>query len=153
VQPGATPFPGQTAGATRVQSVKGNPLENAPENKFAIDVAYTWHFEPGTLTLSGAYAYRGSQSSALFDRAYNVAPAWDDVDFRLLWKAPHDKYEVIAFVKNAFNTLQYTVGAGGSGLGGTASAITPAATGFNEVSAFELNPPRTYGLEVRYKFF
>jgi iron complex outermembrane recepter protein len=152
VEPGATPFPGQTAGATRDQSVKGNPLLNAPENKFAVDVAYTWRFTPGSLTLSGTYAYRGSQASALFDRSYNIAPSWDDVDFRMLWKGPGDRYELIGFIKNAFNTLQYTVGGVGAGLGG-GTAINPAATGFNEVTAYELNPPRTYGLEVRYKFF
>jgi iron complex outermembrane receptor protein len=151
VEPGAAPFPGQVG--TKDQSVKGNPLPNAPENKFAIDVAYTWHLGPGSLTGSATYAYRDTQSGSLFDRFYNIAPSWDDVDFRLLWKGPNDRYEVIAYVKNAFNTLQYTVGAAGAGLGGSATAITPAATGFNEVTGYELNPPRTYGMEVRYKFF
>ena len=152
IQPGANPFPGQAPGA-RDQSVKGSPLPNAPQNKVAFNAAYTWHFDPGSLTLSGTYAYRGSQSGALFNRFYNIAPSWDDVDFRLLWKGRGDKYEVIAYLKNAFDTLQYTVGAGGAGLGGSATAITPALTGFNEVTGYELNPPRTYGLEVRYKFF
>jgi iron complex outermembrane receptor protein len=152
VQPGARPFPGQVA-ASKVQSVDGNPLPNAPENKFAIDVAYTWHFDPGTLTLSGTFVWRDTQSSALFDRFYNVAPSWNDLDFRVVWKGDKDKYEVIGFVKNATDSLQYPVGYAGSGLGGSATAITPQATGFNEVSSVQLNPPRTYGLELRYKFF
>jgi iron complex outermembrane receptor protein len=156
VFPGAKPVPGQVfvAGANNVfQSVKGDALPDAPENKFAIDVAYTWHFDPGALTLSGAYAYRASQSGALFNRSYNVAPSWDDVDLRALWKGPHDRYEVIAYVKNLFNTLQFTTGAAGAGLLGSASNIANPATGLDEISGFELNPPRTYGLELRYKFF
>jgi iron complex outermembrane receptor protein len=147
IQPGANPFPGQTT-AVRLQSVKGDPLPDAPENKFAIDIAYTWHFTPGSLTLSGDYAYRSSQDGTLFNRFYDNAPSWDDVDVRALWKGPGDKYEVIGYVKNIFNTLQYTVAAGGSGLAGSASAV-----GLTEVNAFELNPPRTFGVEVRYKFF
>jgi iron complex outermembrane receptor protein len=156
VAPGAQPFPGQTfiAGAqSRFQSVKGAPLPDAPENKFAVDVAYTWHFDPGTLTISGDYAYRGTQDGQLFNRYYDNAPAWDDVDFRALWKGPNDKYEVIAYVKNVFNTLQYTVAAEGAGLSGSATAVANPASGLYEVNAFELNPPRTFGMEVRYKFF
>jgi len=152
VQPGAAPFPGQTT-AVKLQSVKGNPLPDAPANKFAIDIAYTWHFDPGDLVLSGSYAFRDTQNGTLFDRFYDKAPSWSDLDFRALWKGPKDKYEVIAFVKNALDVQQYTVGAGGAGLAGSATAVTPAATGFNEINAYELNPPRTYGLEFRYKFF
>ena len=147
IQPGASPFPGQTT-ATRDQSVKGNPLPNAPENKLAFSGAYTFHFDPGSLTLSATYVWRDKQSGSLFNRFYNVAPSWDDVDFRALWKGPSDKYEVIAYVKNVFNTLQYPVGAGGAGLAGSATAI-----GLSEVTGYELNPPRTFGVEVRYKFF
>jgi iron complex outermembrane receptor protein len=157
VEPGAKPVPGQVYNpATNpllFQSVKGAPLPDAPQNKFAVDVAYTWHFEPGSFTLSGAYAYRGVQDGAVFNRYYDNAPSWDDVDFRGLWKSPGDRYEVIGFVKNAFNSLQYTVASAGAGLTGTATGLNTAAGGLNEVNVFELNPPRTFGVEVRYKFF
>ena len=144
---GATPFPGQTT-AVRLQSVKGNPLPDAPANKFALAVAYTWHFDPGDFILSGDYAFRDTQSGDLFDRFYSQAPSWSDLSFRGTWKGPHDKYEITGFVKNATNSLQYTVAAAGAGLAGSATSV-----GLNEVNAFELNPPRTYGVELRYKFF
>jgi hypothetical protein len=32
-------------------------------------------------------------------------------------------------------------------------ALTSASAGLFQQNLFELNPPRTYGLEVRYKFF
>ena len=147
IEPGANPFPGQTT-AVKLQSVKGAPLPDAPENKFALAVAYTWHFDPGDFILSGDYAFRDTQVANLFNRFYNTAPSWSDLSFRGTWKAPHDKYEITLFVKNALDALQYTVAAAGAGLAGSATAV-----GLNEVNAFELNPPRTYGMEFRYKFF
>jgi iron complex outermembrane receptor protein len=149
----ANPFPGQNPLLTRDQSVKGNPLPQAPLNKVAFNMAYTWHFDPGSLTLSGSYVWRDVQDGTIFNRSYDNAPAWDDFDLRALWKGPNDKYEVIGFIKNIFNTLQYEVGSGGGGLLGTATSHTTAALGLDEVGVFSLAPPRTYGLEVRYKFF
>jgi iron complex outermembrane recepter protein len=152
VQPGANPFPGQTT-AVKLQSVKGNPLPDAPQNKLAVAVAYTWHFEPGDFVLSGDYAFRDTQVGTLFNRFYDSAPSWSDLSFRATWKGPHDRYEITGFVKNALDAIQYTVAAGGAGLGGSANAVTPAATGFNMINTFDINPPRTYGIEMRYKFF
>jgi iron complex outermembrane receptor protein len=156
VEPGAKPVPGQVfiAGVNnRFQSVKGDPLPDAPANKIALDVAYTWKWEPGSLTLSGDVAWRDTQDGTLFNRFYDNAPSWYDLDLRALWKAPGDKYEIIGYIKNLTNTMQYTVAAQGGGLAGSATSVNPAATGPNEVNSFELNPPRTFGLEVRYKFF
>jgi iron complex outermembrane receptor protein len=154
---GARPFPGQIFNATTNpgidQSVRGNPLPNAPRNKLALDIAYTWHFDPGTFTLGGSYVWRDTQVGSVFNRFYNTSPSWDDFDFRATWVGDHDKYEVIGFVKNAFNSLQYNVGAAGAGLLGNATSHTNPVAGLDYVSAYELAPPRTFGVEVRYKFF
>ena len=157
VQPGHNAPAGQIFNATTnpglLQGVNGNPLPNAPENKVAINVAYTWHFEPGTLTASIAGVWRDTQDGSVFERSYNQAPSWYDIDLRALWKGPNDKYEIIAFVKNLTNTLQYDVGEQGTGLSGNASGTTNPAAGLFTNNIFDLAPPRTYGLEVRYKFF
>jgi iron complex outermembrane receptor protein len=154
VAPGAKPFPGQDPALGPVlQSIKGNQLPNAPLNKVALDGAYTFHFDPGDLTLSATFAFRDSQVATLFGRFYDVAPSWYDIDLRALWKGPKDRYEIIAFVKNLTNTLQYTVASGGAGLLGSATAINNPSVSLNWVESWNLNPPRTYGLEVRYRFF
>ncbi len=150
---GARPVPGQNPALPRNQSVKGDPLPDAPRNKIALSAAYTFHYDPGDLTLSAAYVWRDKQDGTPFDRWYDNAPAWSDVDIRALWKGPNDRYEVIGFVKNVFNTLQYTVASGGVGLLGNGFSSTTAAQGLFQQNLFELNPPRTYGVEVRYKFF
>ena len=152
VAPGANPAPGQPAGA-RFQSVKGNPLPNAPQNKVAFDTAYTWDFDPGSFTLSASYAWRDVQDGTIFNRAYDNAPSWDNVDLRALWKARGDKFEVIGYVKNLFNNLEYEAADEGAGLLGTNASATTAAVGLVPVNVFNLAPPRTFGLEVRYKFF
>ena len=151
INAGAKPVGGPAGGVN--QSIKGDALPNAPRNKFAVNVAYTWHFDPGNLTASVSYVWRDRQFGSVFTRRYDSAPSWDDVDFRALWKGPNDKYEIIGFVKNIFNTQQYETGDGGAGLLGTATTHTTATLGLNEVNVFTLAPPRTYGLEVRYKFF
>ena len=149
---GANPIAGQAPGI-RFQSVKGSPLPNAPRNKVAFNAAYTWDFEPGDLTLSASYVWRDVQDGTIFDRAYDNAPSWDDVDLRAMWKGKGDRYEVIGFVKNVFNTLQYEAADSGAGLLGANATTTTAAAGLAEVNVYNLAPPRTYGLEVRYKFF
>lgn len=150
---GAQPVPGQNPALPRNQSVKGNPLPDAPRNKVAVSAAYTFHYDPGDLTLSADYVWRDKQAGTVFDRWYDSAPSWSDVDIRALWKGPNDHYEIIGYVKNVFNTLQYTVGAGGVGLLGNEFQVTNGANGLIQQNLFELNPPRTYGVEVRYKFF
>ena len=133
--------------------MKGNPLPDAPLNKVAVNIAYTWHFDPGSLTFSATGVWRDTQDGTVFNRFYDQAPSWYDIDLRALWKGPNDKYDIIAFVKNLTNTLQYDVGSGGTGLLGNASSTTTAAQGLFETNIYSLAPPRTYGLEVRYKFF
>jgi iron complex outermembrane receptor protein len=137
-----------------LQTVRGDPLPNAPLNKVGVDVAYTWHFgDLGSLTFSGDYVFRSSQNGDVFNHFYDKAPSWYDVDFRGLWAGPGDKYEIIAYVKNVFNTLQYDVGGEGSGLLGSATGTTTNASGLFESGNYEIAPPRTFGMEFRYKFF
>jgi iron complex outermembrane receptor protein len=155
VAKGAKPFPGQSLAASGVlqQSIQGSPLPEAPRNKIAFSVAYTWHFDPGGLTLAGSYSWRDVQDGTVFNRFYDNAPSWDDVDLRLLWTANHDRYEIIGYVKNLFNDNQFEAADGGTGLLGNATSSTTAAKGLNEENIFTLAPPRTFGVEVRYKFF
>src|SRR5262249_35035387 len=119
VAPGAKPV----AGGGGLQSVKGNLLPNAPQNKLALDGAYTFHFDPGDLTFSATFAFRDRQTSTLFGRFYDTAPSWYGIDLRALWKGPKDRYEIIAYVKNLTDTLQYAVGLGGAGLNGSAHSV------------------------------
>jgi len=140
--------------APGLQSVKGSPLPNAPRNKIAVTGAYTWRFDPGNLTFAVTYVWRDTQlGNTVFNAPYNIAPSWSDVDLRATWSGDHDRYEVIGYVRNLFNDLEYTVGGGGTGQIGNATAGFNPATRLYYIDSLEITQPRTFGVEVRYKFF
>jgi iron complex outermembrane receptor protein len=141
VQPGARPVGKQLADGSFYQAVNGNALPQAPENKLAVNTNYTWVFNPGNLTLSATYVWRDKEYSTVFTRSYNEAPLYGQVDMRAVWSGHHDRYEVVLYVRNLFNDIGYDAASSGY-------------YGLNNqpVSAYDLTPPRTYGVELHYKF-
>jgi iron complex outermembrane receptor protein len=130
-----------------LQSLKGNPLPQAPENKVAFNALYTIPLQWGDLILSGTYIWKDQSYSAIFKTAYYNSPSWDQVNFRLTWRGHHDRYEIIGFVNNVFNTLGYDAAAGGG------FNLASQGTGLPEYThLYDLTPPRTYGIELHYKF-
>ncbi|HWF01963.1 MAG TPA: TonB-dependent receptor [Caulobacteraceae bacterium] len=132
-----------------VQSVNGNELPQAPENKIAFNANYTFEFDPGNLILSATYIWKDKSFSSVFNRTYDEAPSWSQVDLRATWSGHHDRYEVVFFVRNLFNTIGYDAAGGGFLRQNPVSDIPASST---QVPAFDLTPPRTYGMEVHYKF-
>ena len=141
-------------GFVRTQSLKGNNLPNAPKNKLAINANYTWETDFGNVTGSASYIWRDHQYGNLFSRSYNESPTWDQVDARVTWDAPNSKTRVIAYVKNLFDTIGYDAGATAARYAGTTN--NAAGVGTNTIQGvfqnFSVTPPRTYGIEVQYKF-
>jgi iron complex outermembrane recepter protein len=148
--PGAKPVAVAGSGSV-LQSVKGEELPQAPQNKIAFNATYTFQFDPGDLILSGSYIWKDKSYAAIFDRNYTEAPAWDQVDVRATWSGDHDKYEVVLYVKNLFNTLGYDAAAY---LGGDGGYVNAPIGGGNptQALAYDLTPPRLYGIELHYKF-
>ncbi len=143
VQPGARPV-----GPLGVQAVNGNELPQAPENKIAANGVYTFHFDPGDLALSGTFIWKDKSYGEIFQRTYYEAPSWNQVNLRATWSGDHDRYEVVLYVNNLFNTLGYDA-AGGSGF----LATQPVGGGpSTPLTSYDLTPPRQYGVEVHYKF-
>ena len=128
---------------TTAISVVGNQLPQAPEHKVALNAAYTFEMEPGSLTLGGTYLYRSKSYANVFSRDYNMAPSWDQVDVRAFWQPTNARYTVIAYVKNVFDTEGYAAAVQGS----QRNATQP--TGAQNL---ELTPPRVYGMELQYRF-
>jgi iron complex outermembrane receptor protein len=130
------------------QSVKGNSLPQAPENKIAFNANYTWEFDPGKLTLSGSYIWKDQSYSSIFTRTqYDYAPSWSQVDLRATWSGNHDKYEIVLYVKNLFDTIGYDAAAAGSYNGTPQGGGAPT---YNQ--SYDLTPPRLFGAEFHYKF-
>ena len=134
------------------QDLSGNSLPNSAKNRVTINGNYTWRLGPGNLTASATYIWRSAQYGSIFNRSYYKAPSYDQVDARLTWKPTDGKYTLIAFGKNLGDTLGYANGALASRRAGRTPGV-PALSGvFGQSTTYELTPPRTYGVEVQYRF-
>jgi iron complex outermembrane receptor protein len=168
IAPGATPLPctpatpctpdAFTGGQQRFQSLRGNRLPNAPRNKIALNGNYTFFFPAGTFNISASYVWRDTQEGTLFTRSYNTSPAWDEVDARITWTGANGRYKIIVFGKNLANTIGYDAGAYGTrviGVNDNNPLLGQAPTVLNQGigSTYSVTPPRTYGVEIDYKFF
>ena len=165
IQPGAKPIgalttcaaaPTQvcdiyTGNVVRGQDLSGNQLPQSTKNKVALNATYTWEFEKGNLTPSISYIWRDKQFGSIFERFYNEAPSWSQVDARVTWKDKDNKYSIIGYVKNLFDDLGYDGGATGARLAGFTPGLgNIVQPGFN--ITYPLTPPRTYGVELQYRF-
>jgi iron complex outermembrane receptor protein len=147
IGPGAKPA-GPSANGFVYQSVKGAPLPQAPENKVAFNANYTFYFDPGNLTLSGSYIWRDDSFATIFPtKNYSYAPSWSQVDLRATWSGNHDKYELVAYVKNLFDTVGYDAAYPGYG-----NQSPQGGGGYTFNSLLDQTPPRLFGAEVHYKF-
>jgi iron complex outermembrane receptor protein len=145
---------GFSSAMQQVQTLKGDELPNSPKNKVALNVNYTWDFTPGSLTASASNVWQDQETSSVLNGSEYRIPAYDTTDFRLLWNAATKKYTLIAYVKNAFDTVGY----GSSGSTGPTAVYAPITaptdnlqrTGYNMYHGLIF--PRTYGLELQYRF-
>jgi len=145
-------------GFQRGQNLAGQQMPNAPKNKVALNANYTWDFaNGGSLIASASYLWRDAQYGSIFNRAYTRSPSWDQVDARLTWRAPGDKLTVILWGKNLLDELGYEGGPGAARRAGSNynnPLLGQAQTNFVEgiASSYPLTAPRTFGLELQYKF-
>jgi iron complex outermembrane receptor protein len=179
---GTAPNPvagGAPVGWNKPQNLNGNQLPNAPKNKIAINLFYTWATDLGKFEPSVSYTWRDVQYGNFFTRSYNKAPSWDQVDARLTWVSTDGAWEAVVFGRNILGTVGYDGGANGHRLSGTidlpCGARTVVASGSAEcnfvqgvnnpvgygavrgenatgqVTTFSVTPPALYGIELHYK--
>src|SRR3990167_9171245 len=96
--------------------------------------------EPGNLTLGATYLYRSKSYANVFEREYNSARSWDQVDLRAFWSPTGGKYTVIAYVKNVFNDDGYAAAVAAAQRNN--SATVPSDRFANGAQLYELTPPR-----------
>jgi iron complex outermembrane receptor protein len=102
------------------------------------------HFDPGSLALSGTYVWKDRTYDDVFNRSYNLSPAYTQVNFRATWTGNDNRYSVIFYVNNLFDSVGY------DGTGG----LKVTAAGANQTidRLVSLTAPRVYGVEVQYRF-
>ena len=149
-QPGAQPAAaGSSQGAidsitglpTRGQDLKGQQLPFSPKNKVAINFNYTFPLGAyGDLIGSASYLWRDMQYSSFFNRSYNETPSRDQVDLRVTYKEPKNRFEIIGYARNVFDNDAFETKTG-----------TRTSTGA-VYSTYSLVDPRTFGGELRVRF-
>jgi iron complex outermembrane receptor protein len=132
------------SGGIQLQNITGQSLAEAPKNKVTFDALYTLHFEPGQLVLTGSAVYKSATYDSPFNRPYNLSPEYTMVNLRAIWKDSADRYSVIAYVSNLFNKVDY------DGVYGLATTAPSAAQVIDRVAS--LTAPRTFGIELQYRF-
>jgi iron complex outermembrane receptor protein len=165
-------------GFQRTQSIVGSQLPNSPKNKIAINANYTYEMDAGSVIGSLSYIWHDKQYGSVFNRDFYLAPSYDQWDARVTWKSQNNHFTVIASIKNIANSLGYE---GGSTPGRVAGSIPGYVVGQNGATAlaaipvlqagtsvspaapvhiaepniavgYLLTPPRTYGIELQYRF-
>jgi len=117
---------------TVICDVSGNPVPRTPRFTFSLNPAYRFALGGGEVTLSGSY-YR--QSSYYWDVLKRVRePAYSMVNARAAW-APNSNLEFALWGRNLSNAHPFI-------------SFASSATADNVIVA----RPRTYGVEVQFKF-
>lgn len=127
-----------------LQNLTGQSLPEIPRNKVLFNTLYTFHFAPGSATLSGTVVWKDKTYDSVFNRPYNLAPSYSQVNLRGTWTDKNDRYSVILYANNLFNTIGYDNSVG----------LNVTAAGPNQVidPLVSYTPPRVYGIELQYRF-
>jgi iron complex outermembrane recepter protein len=125
--------------ATGGHSVDGNRVPFQPRNKVALNGTYRFQFTPGSLAFSASWLWRDAQYASIFNRRETRLPSFDQTDLRMTWTGATNSYSVVGYVRNVLDDEGFD----GVSASATASGIT---------NSFSLTPPRTYGLELQYRF-
>ena len=127
---------------TGLQDLKGARLPATPRHRVTLNSVYTWRMDAGSLSGSASYIFRDGTYYSVFNRSYNYVKAFDQVDLRATWRDARDRYSIIGYVKNAFDR---------NGFDGVAASLQPGSRRIQQTIG--LTPPRTYGVELQYRFF
>ncbi|WP_293345271.1 TonB-dependent receptor [Phenylobacterium sp.] len=140
----------QGGAASQAQDLKGAKLPSSTPHRFTVNANYTWKLDPGDVSASLTYVWKDATYYSIFNEYYNRAKAWEQVDARLLFNDANDRFTVIAFVKNVFKS-EGVSGIDGDRLDTGPNGLRPTGDAFvNQTVSYV--PPRTYGLELQYRF-
>lgn len=146
-EPGAKPSGAPVAGQ-QAQSLNGQQLPRIPRNKIGINANYAMDFNAGSLILSGTYTWRDQVYHSVFNREYYKTPSFDQLDLRAIWTPSDDRYRVLVYVKNVFDTDDFETLIPDQ----TTRYVQPLPSGRTVRRDGTLVPPRTFGIQLTMSF-
>jgi iron complex outermembrane receptor protein len=129
--------------AAGLQNLVGQSLPEVPRNKVTFNTLYTLRFDPGSFALSGTFVWKDKTYDSVFNRYYNLAPSYSQVNLRGTWTDTGNHYSVILYCDNVFNTIGYDATGG--------LAVTAPGPGQVIDSLASFTPPRVYGIQLQYR--
>ena len=120
------------------KDLSGNPLIQAPENKFFVNASYAIPTSSaGEWVLSGSYSWVDERQYDAFDTPETLADSYYRLDGMVTWFSPSSAWRVILSGRNLTDEETYT-----------------SLNRLNSTGALTAwpNAPRTYSLEVQYDF-
>lgn len=134
------------------ESVEGNVLPQAPENKVAANVSYTWVFDDGSSLMPAVNWYwRDSFTSSVFNNPETFTPDYQQTDARLIWNDADGRFTVIGFMRNVFDEEGYDATSAFRRSSGNQYG-TPTSENGMIYQTNTLTLPRTYGVELQFRF-
>jgi iron complex outermembrane receptor protein len=153
------------------QNLNGNMLPFNPKNKAALVGTYTVDMEDGAeLNFTASSSWQDVAYSSVFNRWATKIPSWVQTDARVTWTNADQNITLIGFVRNLFDDVIFDGRGGGRRIGNTrdvplqmcgSSAATSVSHAVNPTGVLAQDcltisetyrPPRTYGVELQYKF-
>ena len=141
------------------QDLAGSKIYQSPENKFALNANYTFDFSAGSLILSGTYTWTDETTYQPFDNPDFAVPAYGTADLRVLWKDAGDRYSLIGYVKNLTDEEGFTSTSSTNPtavFGDPNPGLVVGSTGYLRQTGTAITrgliQPRTYGIELQYRF-
>lgn len=141
------------------QDLAGSKIYQSPENKFALNANYTFDFSPGSLILSGTYTWTDETTYQPFDNPAFAVPSYGTADLRVLWKDAQDRYTLIGYVKNVTDEEGFTSTSSTNPtavFGNPNPGLVVGGQGYLRQTDVAISrgliQPRTYGVEVQYRF-
>ena len=130
---------------SNIANPSGSSLYKSPEHKFAAILAHNIPFQAGDLSIAGTYSYVGDQEYDIFNNPETSVGSYDRFDLQATWYDADGRFQVNAFVKNAFDEEAVN----------NASAIFFPTADDPQASLLQFRgfgAPRTYGVELQVNF-
>ena len=126
---------------TVLVDLAGKRSPTTSRHKVYLAALYDLPIGESHLLFAASYSYRSQAWYDVFNSTTGRAPGWDQVDARVTFVDPSQRFTLIGYVRNLFDSRGYV---GAAGNGGTSAA------GFGQLYAF--TPPRQIGGEIQVRF-
>jgi iron complex outermembrane receptor protein len=137
----------RTSGCTvaGTENIKGNSLPESTPNKITANGLYTWNLPTGKLTLSGTVVWKDTTYASVFNVPEYKQDPYSQVNLRATYASGDGHYNIIVFCDNLFNT---------TGFDAAIPALLGATSSNKEdiLYGYSLTPPRTFGIQLQYRW-